>query len=83
VTANPAEFDSLLDALALVEASRRADSEARKVILDHADLRRTAAWLAWIVDDLIEDLTIWHEASAEELLSRLRAGWAGDGGGGD
>lgn len=49
--------DAMRDALGMIEAAHRGDLEGGRVLLDNANLRLTAAALARIGADLIEDMT--------------------------
>jgi hypothetical protein len=69
------ERDALADALALLDATHRADSEAIWVLLDNGDLARIAAYLAKIAEDLLCDLSGWVRSDVPVVLARQRDGW--------
>lgn len=64
--------DAVRDGLALIEALHRHDLEAVRCLLDNADLRVVAVFLARVADDLVGDLAEWWNTPAGDLLSRLR-----------
>lgn len=69
--------DAVRDGLALIEALHRHDLEAVRCLLDNADLRVVAVFLARVADDLIDDLAEWWNTPVGDLLGRLREHHAG------
>jgi hypothetical protein len=61
--------DTVLDGLALIEAAHASDLEGGRVLLDNANARLLAAFLARVVADLVESLL----EDDPDAFTRLRA----------
>lgn len=66
-----ARAEAGLDAIALVAALGRSDTEAARVILDHADTRELACACAWLALAGLDVL----DTAPDRLLDALRTAW--------
>lgn len=69
--------DAERDGFALLECRCRGDWEAASVVLRHCDPQMTAAFLARLVCDLLEDLTDDAATAVQLLREHHHAGGAG------
>jgi hypothetical protein len=66
-------YDVVTDSLAMVKAAHERDDDALRYLLEAADLRSCAEFLAELGASLIGDLAEAYEAEPVAFIARVRA----------